>query len=191
MNEGLIERLNKHLLKKPVLGKGVYIARGAVIVGDVEIGDYSSVWYNAVLRGDINRIVVGHHSNIQDNSVIHLAEELPCIIGNWVTIGHSAVVHACTIGDECLIGMHATILDKAVIGEQCIIGANALVTQGMVIPPGSLVVGAPAKVKRALTQEERQKLKLWAEHYVYNAEFCLKNKINIGKPMSAPRIKAR
>src|SRR5438093_8444545 len=109
------DQLETYLRKQPRLGEGVYIARGAVVLGDVTLGDHASVWYNAVLRGDINRIQVGHHSNIQDNSVVHLADELPCIIGNWVTVGHSAIVHACTIGDECLIGMGATVLDGDVI----------------------------------------------------------------------------
>lgn len=177
----LFERLDNFLKKKPTIGKNVYISKGAVVIGDVTLGDYSSVWYNAVLRADINKIIIGHHSNIQDNAVVHLAEDLPCIIGNWVTIGHSAVVHACTIGDECLIGINATVLDGAVIGEQSIIGANALVPQGMNIPPGSLVVGCPAKIKRTLSSEERARLKSWAEHYVLNSEYCLKNKINLKK----------
>lgn len=173
--EKTLHRLNEYLLKKPQVGKNVFIAKGAVVVGDVTIGDYSSVWYNAVIRADINKIVIGHHSNVQDNAVIHLAEDMPCIIGNYVTIGHCAVVHACTIGDECLVGMNATILDGAQIGEQSIVGANSVVPQGMKVPPGSLVVGVPAKIKKSLTEEERKKLKLWAEHYVINTEFCLKN----------------
>ncbi|MGB9602340.1 MAG: gamma carbonic anhydrase family protein [Verrucomicrobiia bacterium] len=177
----LIKRLDTFLKKKPTVGKNVYISKGAFVVGDVTLGDYSSVWYNAVLRADINKIVVGHHSNIQDNAVVHLAEDLPCIIGNWVTVGHSAVVHACIIGDECLIGINATILDGAEVGAQSIVGANALVPSGMRIPPGSLVVGCPAKIKRSLSDEERKKLKSWAEHYVVNSEYCLKNKINLGK----------
>src|SRR5437763_1537792 len=162
----LVDQLDKFLRKKPTLGKDVYIARTGVVLGDVTIGDYSSVWYNAVLRGDINRIVVGHHSNIQDNAVLHLADELPCLVGDFVTVGHSAIVHACSVGDECLIGMGATILDGAEIGEQCLIGANALVTQFTQIPPGSLVVGSPAFVKRALSAEERADLKNWAQKYV-------------------------
>src|SRR6266498_2166024 len=118
----LIRQLETFLRKEPTLGKEVYIAKTAVVLGDVTIGDYSSVWYNAVLRGDINRIVVGHHTNIQDNAVLHLADDYPCLVGNYVTIGHGAIVHACTIGDEVLVGMGATILDGAVIGELCLIG---------------------------------------------------------------------
>jgi carbonic anhydrase/acetyltransferase-like protein (isoleucine patch superfamily) len=171
----LWKQLDRFLLKQPKLGKGVYIARGAAVLGDVTLGDYSSVWYNAVLRGDINRIVVGHHSNVQDNAVLHLADDFPCIVGNYVTIGHSAVVHACKVGDETLVGMGAVILDGAVIGRQSIIGAKALVTQGTKIPPGSLVLGAPARIVRALTREERAGLKAWAQKYVENSAYCLKN----------------
>src|SRR6185436_4074699 len=145
--------LVKFLRQKPTLGQGVYIADGAVVVGDVTLGDHSSVWYNAVLRGDINRVVIGHHTNIQDNAVVHLADEYPCVIGNYVTVGHSAIVHACTVGDEVLVGMGAAILDGAIVGEQCLIGANALVTPDTNVPAGSLVLGSPAKVIRALTTE--------------------------------------
>ena len=162
MNE-LAPQLDKFLRKKPVLGKSVYLAKTAVVLGDVTLGDHSSVWYGAVLRGDINRIVVGHHSNIQDNAVLHLADKLACLVGNWVTVGHSAVVHACTVGDEVLVGMGSVILDGAVIGAQSIIGARALVTQGMQVPPGSLVLGAPAKVVRQLSPEQRGELKGMAE----------------------------
>ena len=152
------------------------------MIGDVTLGEHASVWYNAVLRGDINRIVVGHHTNIQDNAVLHLADELPCVVGNFVTVGHSAIVHACTVGDECLIGMGATVLDGAVIGEQSIVGANALVKQGMVVPPGTMVMGCPAKVVRALSAAERAGLRLWAEKYVVNAAYCLKHRIQVGAP---------
>src|SRR6202012_3389030 len=177
----LDQQLDKFLRAKPRLGAGVYIARGAVVLGDVRIGDHSSVWYNAVVRGDINYISIGHHSNVQDNAVLHLADDFPCILGNYVTVGHSAIVHACKVGDETLVGMGAVILDGAVIGKQCLIGAKALVTQGMKIPPGSLVLGAPAKVIRKLTPKERAGLKWWAEKYVDNGAYCLKHGINVGK----------
>ena len=179
----LDKQLDTYLRKKPALGQGVYIACTAVVIGDVTLGEYSSVWYHTVLRGDINRIVVGHHTNIQDNSVLHLADDYPCLVGNWVTIGHSAVVHACTVGDEVLVGMGAVILDGAVVGAESLIGAKALVTQGMKIPPGSLVLGAPAKVVRPLTLEERGRLKWWAQKYVDNGAYCLKHGINVGAPM--------
>jgi carbonic anhydrase/acetyltransferase-like protein (isoleucine patch superfamily) len=181
----LTEQLNKYLRKEPTLGKNVYIARGAVVLGDVTLGDGASVWYNAVLRGDINRIVVGEGSNIQDNSVLHLADEYACLIGNYVTVGHSAIIHACTIGDECLIGMGAVILDGAEIGPQCLIGAKALVTQHTKIPAGSLVLGAPAKIVRALLPAEREGLKSWAEKYVANGRYCLANNINVGAPLAS------
>ena len=178
----LDERLGAFLRKQPVLGRNVYVARGAVVVGDVTLGQGASVWYNAVLRGDINRIVVGAGSNIQDNAVLHLADDFPCILGDYVTVGHSAIVHACTIGRECLIGMGAVILDGAIIGKQSIVGAKALVTQGTKIPPGSLVLGAPAKVVRKLTKEERAGLKWWAQKYVDNGAYCLKHGIGVGGP---------
>jgi gamma-carbonic anhydrase len=179
----LEKQLDKFLRKKPKLGKGVYIATSAVVLGDVKLGDFSSVWYNAVLRGDINRIVVGHHTNIQDNAVLHLADDYPCIVGNYVTVGHSAVVHACKVGDEVLIGMGAIILDGAVIGAQSLIGAKALVTPGTRIPPGSLVLGVPAKVVRKLSPKERSGLKYWATKYVANSAYCLKHGINVGAPL--------
>lgn len=179
----LRKQLDTFLTRKPVLGRGVYIAKTAVVLGDVTIGDHSSVWYHAVARGDINRIVIGHHSNVQDNAVLHLADEYGCIVGNYVTVGHSAIVHACTIGDECLIGMSAVVLDGVVVGEQCLIGAKALVTPRTEIPAGSLVMGAPAKIIRALTAEERAGLKVWAEKYVANAAYCLEKNINVGAPM--------
>jgi carbonic anhydrase/acetyltransferase-like protein (isoleucine patch superfamily) len=175
----LVGQLNRYLRKRPALGRGVYIASGAVVLGDVTLGDYSSVWYNAVLRGDINRIVVGHHSNIQDGAVLHLADEYPCRLGHYVTVGHAAVVHACSVGDEVLVGMGAVILDGAVVGAQSIIGAGALVTQGARIPAGSLVLGAPAKVLRALTPHERRAIKSWAVKYVQNAAYCLRHGINV------------
>ena len=176
----LQKQLDTFLRQQPKLGRNVYLAKSAVVLGDVRIGDGSSVWYNAVLRGDINRIVVGHHTNIQDNVVLHIADDFPCIVGNYVTVGHSAIIHACKIGDEVLVGMGAVILDGAVIGRQSLIGARALVTQGMRIPPGSLVLGAPAKSVRKLTPKERRGLKFWATKYVANAAYCLKHGINVG-----------
>ena len=183
LQQQLETQLGQFLRKTPVLGEGVYIARGAVVLGDVTMGAYSSVWYNAVVRGDINRIVIGHHTNIQDNAVLHLADELPCVLGDWVTVGHSAVVHACTIGSECLIGMGAVVLDGASVGNQCLIGAQALVPPGMEIPDGSMVLGAPAKVVRTLSDRERGNLRHWAEKYVHNAAYCLKHGLNVGSPL--------
>ncbi len=180
----LTQQLNTFLRKQPALGRDVYLAKTAVVLGDVTLGDKASVWYGAVLRGDINRIVVGANSNIQDNAVVHLADDFPCLIGDWVTVGHSAIIHACTVGDECLIGMGATILDGAEIGAQSIVGANALVTGGTKVPPGSLVLGSPAKVVRPLKPEERAGLRWWAEKYVVNGGYCLKHNLNVGAPLS-------
>ncbi len=153
------------------------------MLGDVTLGDYASVWYNAVVRGDINRIRVGHHTNIQDNAVLHLADDYPCVLGAYVTVGHSAVVHACTVGDGTLIGIGAIVLDGAVIGHQCLVGAKAVVTPDTHIPSGSLVLGAPAKVVRILTKKERTELKSGALKYVFNAAYCLKHHINVGGPL--------
>lgn len=180
------KQLDTFLRSAPKLGKGVYIAQGAVVLGDVTLGDHASVWFNAVLRGDINRIVLGRHTNVQDNSVFHLADDYACILGNYVTVGHSAIVHACTIEDEVLVGMGSIILDGAVIGAQSIVGARALVTQGTEIPPGSLVLGSPAKVMRSLSESERAELKGLAEKYVRVAGYYLANRIAVGAPLPAP-----
>ncbi|HXG48265.1 MAG TPA: gamma carbonic anhydrase family protein [Methylomirabilota bacterium] len=177
------QQLERFLRQQPRLGQSVFIARGAVVIGDVTLGDHASVWYNAVVRGDINRIAIGHHTNIQDNAVVHLADDYPCLIGNWVTVGHSAIVHACTVGDETLVGMGAVILDGAQVGAQCLVGAKAVVTPGTRIPDGSLVLGAPATVKRPLTEVERAGLKSWAEKYVHNAAYCLEHGIGVGTPL--------
>jgi carbonic anhydrase/acetyltransferase-like protein (isoleucine patch superfamily) len=177
------KRLGRFLLKRPVLGKSVYIARGAIVLGSVTLGDHASIWYNAVLRGDINRIVVGRHTNIQDTAVVHLADELACVIGNYVTVGHGAIVHACTVRDGSLVGMGATILDGAEVGEQSLVGARALVPQGMKVPPGSLVLGAPGRVVRKLTKAERAQLKRIAIKYSRYGAYCLARGINVSGPL--------
>jgi len=177
------KQFDRFLRRQPKLSKKVYLAGSAVVLGDVAIGEFSSVWYGAVLRGDLNRIVIGHHTNIQDNAVVHVADAWQCRIGNWTTVGHGAVVHACTVGNEVLVGMGAVILDGAKVGDQSLIGAKALVTQGTKIPPGSLVLGSPAKVVRALTATERASLKCFAEKYVTNGTYCLKHRINVGRPL--------
>jgi carbonic anhydrase/acetyltransferase-like protein (isoleucine patch superfamily) len=165
-NPSLQERLAQFLGQPPRIDPTAYVAPGATVIGDVRLGPRTSVWPGAVLRGDINYIEVGEGSNIQDGSVVHLSNEHPVVIGKHVTVGHLAMVHACTVGDECLVGMHSTLLDGAVVGKQSIIGANALVPQGMVVPEGSLVVGVPGKIVRPLTPEERAGLRHWAEKYV-------------------------
>jgi carbonic anhydrase/acetyltransferase-like protein (isoleucine patch superfamily) len=160
------DRLKQHLGKTPDTARALFVAQNASIMGDVTLGAQSSVFYGAVLRGDIARIVVGEGSNIQDNAIVHLADDLDAIIGAWCTIGHAAIVHACTIEDECLIGMGATVLDGARIGARSIVGANSLVPQRFTCPPGSMVYGSPAKVVRGLTADEQAGLKRWAEKYV-------------------------
>lgn len=160
------ERLERHLGRKPDTAGALFVAANATVVGDVVLGPKSSVFYGAVLRGDINEIRVGEGTNIQDNAVVHLADNFGVHIGAWCTIGHSAIVHACTIGDECLIGMGATVLDGAEIGARSLVGANSLVPMGMKVPAGSMVYGSPAKVVRPLTTEEQGALRRMAEKYV-------------------------
>jgi carbonic anhydrase/acetyltransferase-like protein (isoleucine patch superfamily) len=172
--EQLDHQLNTFRRRQTTLGREVFIAPGAQVIGDVTLGDYSSVWYNAVLRGDLNRIVLGHHTNVQDGSVLHLSDESGCVLGNYVTVGHGAIVHACTVEDDVLIGMGSVVLDGAVIGSGSLIGARALVPQGTRVPPGSLVLGVPGKVVRMLTDRERQRNREIAEKYVTMAGFELK-----------------
>jgi gamma-carbonic anhydrase len=160
------ERLHAHLDRTPDIARAAWTAPNATIVGDVTLGRDASVFYGAVLRGDIARIIVGEGTNLQDNVIVHLADDGDAVIGAWCTIGHAAIVHACTVEDECLIGMGATLLDRARIGTRSIVGANALVKQDFVCPPGSLVVGSPARIVRALSAEEQAGLRPWAEKYV-------------------------
>lgn len=151
----------------PSIGAETFVAETAVLVGDVEVGERSSIWYGVVMRGDIYYIRVGDECSIQDNTVIHVtAGRHPTVVGNRVTVGHSVTLHGCAIADECIIGMGATVMDRAEIGEQCIVGAGALVTPGTVIEPGHLVIGSPAKPKRKLTEGELEWLKSSAQHYV-------------------------
>ena len=164
------ERLQYYLDQEPQIHSSAYIASGAVVIGAVSLGKHASIWHNAVVRADINTIDIGEGSNIQDGSIVHLADDMGVSIGRYVTIGHAAMIHACSIEDECLIGMQATILDGAVIGQQSIIGAGALVTKGTIVPPGSLVFGAPAKVVRQLNEEERADIRTWADKYVAVAQ---------------------
>ncbi|MGJ8655705.1 MAG: gamma carbonic anhydrase family protein [Akkermansiaceae bacterium] len=153
----------------PEIHESAFIARSADLIGRVTVEDEASVWYNATLRGDINEIVIGPKSNVQDNVVIHLSDDFGTYLGELVTIGHSAIIHAATVKDEVLVGMGACILDGAVIGERSIIGAQALVTGGMVIPPGSLVLGSPARVVKTLDLQAQGEIKKWAEKYVRNS----------------------
>jgi len=152
----------------PEIDETAFVAASADLIGRVRIGSEASVWYNATLRGDIHEIEVGPRSNVQDNAVLHVESNRGCYLGELVTIGHGAIVHACKVSDEVLVGMGATVLDGAVIGERSIIGANALVTMNMNIPPGSLVLGSPGKVVRQLSREEQKKVRVWAQKYVEN-----------------------
>jgi carbonic anhydrase/acetyltransferase-like protein (isoleucine patch superfamily) len=160
------EQMRLYMRATPRIHPTAFVAQGAVLTGDVTLEEESSVWFNAVLRADINRIRIGPRSNIQDGAVVHLADDLGVQVGELVTCGHGAILHACTIEDEVLIGMGATILDGAEIGARSVIGANALVTQGTKIPPGSLVLGAPAKVRRTMDLTEQASVKTWAQKYV-------------------------
>ena len=146
--------IDRYLASVPTAGARVLVAPGAALAGDVQLGDDVSIWYGAVLRGDLAPVVIGARTNIQDGTVIHVADGAPCVVGEEVVVGHRAMLHACRVGDACLIGMQSTILDEAVIGAGSVVGAGALVTQRTVIPPRSLVLGSPARVIRALTAED-------------------------------------
>jgi carbonic anhydrase/acetyltransferase-like protein (isoleucine patch superfamily) len=161
------DRLFAYSGKRPALAPDVFLAPGSRIIGDVRLGEGVSVWFNVVIRGDINAVTVGAGSNIQDNAVLHVAsgEGGGLAIGAEVTIGHAAVVHACVIGNRVLIGMNATVLDGAMVGEGSIVAAGAVVPPGMAIPPGSLAAGVPAKVLRRLTEEEIEGLAVSAARY--------------------------
>lgn len=160
------QRLARHLGKKPDTAHAIFVAPNATVVGDVTLGARSSVWYGCVLRGDINSIEIGEGTNIQDLTMVHLADDYGTKIGRYCTIGHTSIIHACEIGDECLIGMGATILDGAKIGDHCIVGANSLVTQRFVAPPGSMILGSPAKVVRPLNEKELLGLRASADKYI-------------------------
>src|SRR6185295_1451149 len=160
--------------KLPKLGERVFIAEVAVIVGDVEIGDHSSVWFNAVVRGDVNYIRIGKHTNIQDGSILHvMKDQYPLILQDYVTVGHGAMLHGCEVASHCLIGMRATILNNAKIGQHCIVAAGAVVTERAVMPERSLIMGIPAKVKRPLTDEEVTHIDEYAKRYYQYKETYL------------------
>lgn len=147
----------------------VYIADSADVIGNVTLKDGASVWNHATIRGDRDAVVIGRGTNVQDNAVIHEDYGKPVVIGDFVTVGHSAIVHGAKVGDNTLVGMHATVMNGAVVGEDCIIGAGALVTEGTVIPAGSLVVGVPGKVIKAVSDEQRQHFRANAMDYVNEA----------------------
>lgn len=161
--------IEMHTIKTPVFGKNVYIAPGAVVRGDVTLGDHSSVWFHTVIRAEAGSAVIGADTNIQDNSVIHVDHGADVAIGSQVTIGHGAIIHGCTIQDNSLIGMGAIIMNHAVIGKNCIIGAGTLITQNTVIPDNSLVIGNPGKILRPVTKEEIEDIRQNASYYVEEA----------------------
>lgn len=160
------ERLSTYLGRTPEISAAAFVAPCAKIMGAVTLAPLSSVFYGSILRGDIQTITIGEGTNIQDGTIIHLADEYGVEIGSYCTVGHGAMIHACKIGNETLIGMRATILDGAEIGDHCLIAAGSVVTPRTIIPAGSMVMGAPAKVKRPLTDSEIAGLRPWAEKYI-------------------------
>lgn len=159
---------------KPEVAPDAWVADTARVIGDVVLEAGSSIWFGAVLRGDTDRITVGSGSNIQDGSVLHADEGVPLTVGKDVTVGHMVMLHGCTIGDESLIGIGATVLNKARIGKNCLVGAGSLVTEGKEFPDGSLIMGSPAKVVRQLTPEQIEGLRHSAAHYQNNAQRYVK-----------------
>ncbi len=162
----LAQRLEHYLGQQPAIAEAAFIAPNSTILGAVTLGKDSSVWYGAILRGDINAIRIGAGTNLQDGVIVHLADDAGVRVGEYTTVGHRAILHACTVGNECLIGMGATILDHADIGDRCIIGANTLVPQRMKVPPGSLVYGSPARIIRTLSEQEQISIRQWAVKYI-------------------------
>ncbi|TWD91581.1 carbonic anhydrase/acetyltransferase-like protein (isoleucine patch superfamily) [Neobacillus bataviensis] len=152
--------------KSPLIHESVFVAPGAYLIGDVQIGKDSTVWFNAVIRADDGPIIIGERCSIQDNSTIHLYEGFPVVIEDDVTIGHNVILHGCKVGRSSVVGMGSTLLDNVEVGEECIIGANTLLAGGIKIPPRSLVLGSPGKVVRELTDKDLQMLQMSSEHYV-------------------------
>lgn len=161
----LEERLEKYLGATPQIDETAYVSKHAVLAGDVRIGKNASVWPGCVLRADINTIELGENSNLQDGTIVHLSNDAGVKVGKNTTVGHGAIIHACTIGDGCLIGMGAIILDNAVIGDNSIVGAGALVTKNTVIPAGSMALGCPAKVVKTLDEPTKKGLEDWSKKY--------------------------
>jgi gamma-carbonic anhydrase len=164
-------RLAEYLQNQPSVAETAFVAPTASLMGAVTVGAHASIWYQVVVRADIHSIQIGSRTNIQDGSILHVADQFPLFIGDEVTCGHRAILHACSIGDRVLVGMGAIILDGAEIGEDCIIGAQALVTKGSKIPPGSLVIGSPARVHRPLTNLEITSIASLADKYANVAAY--------------------
>ena len=158
----------------PNVPPSVFVAPGAMIIGDVTVGEESSIWFNSVLRGDLEPIQIGCRTNVQDGAVIHMDKGIPCLIGDDVTIGHGAILHSCTIGNEALIGMGAILLTGAVIGERAIIAAGTLVREGQEIPPDTIAMGVPAKVRREVTEAELERVRRGKDDYVLRGSLMKK-----------------
>lgn len=174
-----MEKIIARLEKGTTRGSNVFIADNAVVVGDVTLGDDSSIWYNVVLRGDVDRIEIGKCSNIQDGSVIHVSKDkYPTIIKDYVTIGHSVTLHGCTIENNVLVGIGSTVLDNTVIGENCIIAAASLVPPNKVFEPGSLIMGSPAKAVKKLSDAEIQSIRDYADRYVMYKDVYISKKMS-------------
>lgn len=171
--------IDRYLALLPTLGARVLVCPGAALVGDVQLGDDVSIWYGAILRGDLAPVVVGKGSNVQDGSVLHVGDASPCIVGAETVVGHRVMLHGCRVEDGCMIGMQSTILDDAVIGEGSLVGAAALVTPGTRIPPGSLVLGAPAKVVRPVSEADRARHRALAAKYVRLKENYLRDSLGV------------
>jgi len=162
----------------PTIATSAYIEETAAVIGDVVIGSESSVWFNAVVRGDVHSIRIGHRTNIQDLCLLHVTDDTyPLTLGDDITVGHHAVLHGCTIKDRVLIGMGAVIMDGAVIEEDCIVGAGALVTERMQVPPKSLILGTPARVRRSLTDDELRWIKESALNYIRYAQYYISDRV--------------
>lgn len=168
--------------REPQLGENTWVADNATVIGRVITGRHVSIWYNVVIRGDNDPIVIGDNTNIQDGSILHNDDGVPLTIGANVTVGHMVMLHGCQIGDGSLIGINAVILNHAVIGKDCIIGANALIPEGKVIPDRSLVVGSPGRIIRELSDEDVAALRANAAHYVENADLYARSARRLDRP---------
>lgn len=155
--------------KRPETEKASFIAENATIIGDVKLEERTTVWYGAVIRGDGDSIRIGKNTNIQDNTVVHVDPDNPVSIGEGVTIGHSCIIHGCTIGDNCLIGMGSIIMNGAKIGDNCLIGAGALITENKEFPAGSKIIGSPAKIKSEVTEKDLELISYSADYYLKDA----------------------
>jgi carbonic anhydrase/acetyltransferase-like protein (isoleucine patch superfamily) len=161
----------RNVVRRPeLINASAYVAPGAVVLGDVTIGEGSSIWFGAVVRGDSAPIQIGRDTNVQDGSIVHADPDFPCTIGDRVTLGHGAIVHGATVEDDCLIGMRATVMNGAKIGRGSIVAVGSIVTEGTEVPPGSVVMGQPAKVKRQVSERDAERIRHAAKHYVAAAK---------------------